>query len=32
MDTRALSEPAFATALEVFVANGIETMIDAAGG
>lgn len=32
MDTHALSEPAFATALEVFAANGIETMIDAAGG
>ena len=32
MDTHALSEPAFASALEVFAANGIETMIDAAGG
>jgi phosphoglucomutase len=32
MDTHALSEPAFATALEVFAANDIETMIDAAGG
>jgi phosphoglucomutase len=32
MDTHALSEPAFATALEVFAANGIETMIDTAGG
>lgn len=32
MDTHALSEPAFATALEVFAANGIETMIDAVGG
>jgi phosphoglucomutase len=31
MDTHALSEPAFASALEVFAANGIETMIDAAG-
>jgi phosphoglucomutase len=28
-DTHALSEPAFATALEVLAANGIETMIDA---
>jgi phosphoglucomutase len=32
IDTHALSEPAFASALEVFSANGIETMIDAAGG
>ncbi|HSZ73877.1 MAG TPA: phosphoglucomutase (alpha-D-glucose-1,6-bisphosphate-dependent) [Rhizomicrobium sp.] len=32
MDTHALSEPAFASALEVFAANGIETMIDEAGG
>jgi phosphoglucomutase len=32
MDTHALSEPAFASALEVFAANGVETMIDAAGG
>lgn len=32
MDVHALSEPAFATALEVFAANGIETTIDAAGG
>jgi len=32
MDTHALSEPAFASALEVFAANGIETMIDAGGG
>ncbi|HEY8009440.1 MAG TPA: phosphoglucomutase (alpha-D-glucose-1,6-bisphosphate-dependent) [Rudaea sp.] len=31
VDTHALSEPAFATALEVLAANGIETMI-AAGG
>jgi phosphoglucomutase len=28
-DTHALSEPAFATALEVLAANGIETMVDA---
>src|SRR5215831_4418988 len=27
MDTHALSEPAFATALEVLAANGVETMI-----
>ncbi len=32
MDTHALSEPAFASALEVFAANGVETMIDAQGG
>jgi phosphoglucomutase len=32
MDTHALSEPAFASALEVFAANGLETMIDAASG
>jgi phosphoglucomutase len=32
MDTHALSEPAFASALEVFAANGIETMIDEGGG
>jgi phosphoglucomutase len=32
MDTHALSEPAFASALEVFAANGVETMIDAANG
>jgi len=32
LDTHALAEPAFASALEVFAANGIETMIDAAGG
>jgi phosphoglucomutase len=32
MDTHALSEPAFASALEVFSANGVETMIDARGG
>ena len=29
IDTHALSAPAFATALEVFVANGVTTMIDA---
>jgi phosphoglucomutase len=29
MDTHALSEPAFASALEVLAANGVETMIDA---
>ena len=32
IDTHALSEPALASALEVFVANGVETMIDAADG
>jgi phosphoglucomutase len=32
MDTHALSEPAFATALEVLAANGVETMIEANGG
>ena len=32
MDTHALSEPAFASALEVLAANGVETMIDAARG
>jgi phosphoglucomutase len=32
IDTHALSQPAFATALEVFAANGVTTMIDAAGG
>ncbi|MBN9577928.1 MAG: alpha-D-glucose phosphate-specific phosphoglucomutase, partial [Alphaproteobacteria bacterium] len=32
MDTHALSEPAFASVLEVLAANGIETMIDAAYG
>ncbi|MFT7621596.1 MAG: phosphoglucomutase [Myxococcota bacterium] len=31
-DTHALSEPAFATALEVFAANGITVMIDEADG
>jgi phosphoglucomutase len=32
MDTHALSVPAWATALEVLAANGVETMIDEAGG
>ena len=32
IDTHALSEPAFASALEVLVANGVEVMIDASGG
>jgi len=32
MDTHALAEPAFASAVEVFAANGVELMIDAAGG
>ena len=32
IDTHALSRPAFATALEVFVANEVVTMIDAADG
>jgi phosphoglucomutase len=32
MDTHALSEPAFVSALEVLAANGVETMIDALGG
>ena len=32
MDTHALSEPAFASALEVFAANGVDTMIDEHGG
>jgi phosphoglucomutase len=32
MDTHALSEPAFASALEVLAANGVETMIDQHGG
>ena len=31
-DTHALSEPAFATALEVLAANGVETMIDSSDG
>ena len=32
MDTHALSEAAFATALEVLAGNGVETMIDEHGG
>jgi phosphoglucomutase len=32
MDTHALSEPTFASALEVLAANGVEVMIDQAGG
>jgi phosphoglucomutase len=32
IDTHALSEPALASALEVFAANGVETMIDARDG
>ena len=32
IDTHALSEPAFASALEVLAANGVETMIDQGGG
>ena len=32
MDTHALSEAAFASAIEVLAANGVETMIDDAGG
>jgi len=32
IDTHALAEPAIATALEVFAANGVEVMIDAGGG
>jgi phosphoglucomutase len=32
MDTHALSEPAFATTLEVLAANGIDVMIDGARG
>jgi phosphoglucomutase len=31
MDTHALSEAAFASAIEVLAANGVDTMIDAAG-
>lgn len=31
LDTHALSEPAFASAIEVLAANGVETMIDAKG-
>src|SRR3978361_1822999 len=32
IDTHALSEPALASALEVFAANGVDTMIDAHRG
>ena len=32
IDTHALSEPAFATALEVLAANGVDTMIDERDG
>ena len=32
MDTHALSEPAFVSALEVIAAHGVEVMIDRAGG
>jgi len=32
IDSHALSEPAFATALEVLAANNVETMIDQGGG
>ena len=32
IDTHALSEPAFASALEVLAANGVEVMVDADGG
>ena len=32
IDTHALSEPAFVSALEVLAAEGVEVMIDAAGG
>ncbi|HET9702265.1 MAG TPA: phosphoglucomutase (alpha-D-glucose-1,6-bisphosphate-dependent) [Burkholderiales bacterium] len=32
MDSHALSEPAFASALEVLAANGVETRVDDAGG
>jgi len=32
MDTHALSEPAFASALEVLTANGVEVMVDADNG
>ena len=32
IDTHALSEPAFATALEVLAANEVETLVDADGG
>jgi len=32
MDTHALSEPAWMTALQVFAANGVDVMVDAARG
>src|SRR5215475_11292108 len=32
IDTHALSEPAFASALEVLAANGVDVMVDADGG
>ncbi len=32
IDTHALSEPAFASALEVLAANGVDVMVDAVGG
>ena len=32
MDTHGLSEPAFASAIEVLAANGVTTMVDQAGG
>src|SRR5512134_877238 len=32
MDSHALSEPAFASALEVLAANGVEVRVDDAGG
>src|SRR5277367_420150 len=32
MDTHALSVPAFASALEVLAANGVETMVDSGNG
>jgi phosphoglucomutase len=32
IDTHALSEPALATALEVFAGNGVDTMVDTDGG
>lgn len=32
IDTHALSEPAFASALEVLAAHGVQVMVDAAGG
>jgi phosphoglucomutase len=32
IDTHALSEPAFASAIEVLAANGVDVMVDAGGG